>query len=316
MTDISVSSQSSFSTAGAIRKQTPEMQHVIHEAIHLGERDLLTVHTWPELLKTETYRPRLLRKAAKRLAPTNERYAAIKEQMETDAEMVKAAGQWVVGRLPTHRHEFFAEASERGLASFRLGIGPECAARVAALKANSVYVYPGKWGTETVRDRDGSLIEKPIWLPDSYAPASNVKRVQTYLNEAIPSIIIGVMFGNGKNWGHRHKSSFKSSHPDHPNEPELPIPLVALTATALYAAINNWANGTLCKGRFTGDSFKDKYEEHVASLDDLKKRAPNNFHHVMHTLYKKVLPNEYNGHDSAEKRNSGPLTTIDLSSLD
>ncbi|PPR01106.1 hypothetical protein CVT24_000402 [Panaeolus cyanescens] len=315
-------SESSFasSSSDTIGAQTPEVQQVIHEGILLVEKDLLTVHAWPEHLKTDAYRRKVLRKAAKAWAHKSPSYASVKEQLEVDPAMVRLMGKLVIIYTPCtasiHSHfwpSWETEAGKAGLAPFRLGVGPDCAARVAALTAGHVYVYPGKWNIDEVKLPDGSVVEKPIWVPDEYARSGNKRLGQAYLNDAIPSLIIDAMFGELPNWGHRHQSVFQASNPDYPDEPEAPISLIALAATALYAALKSWTNGTPTKGRFSGDAYRAVFKKHESTLLSFKDTAPYTFHHIMHSLYKKVCPN--NG-TVAGGEDSGPLLTIDMASLD
>ncbi|PPR06011.1 hypothetical protein CVT24_004723 [Panaeolus cyanescens] len=306
-------SESSLSSSDTIRAQSPEVQQVIQEGILLVEKDLLTVHAWPEHLKTEAYRRRILRKAAKAWAHKSPRYASLKEQIEVDPSMVRLMGKLVLGRLPSHRNRFYTEAGRGGLAPFRLGVGEECAARVAALLAGHVYVYPGKWNINEVRMPDGSVVEKPIWVPVEYTNSGDKQIGQGYLNHAICCIITDAMFGERDNWGHRHRSLFKASNPNYPDEPEAPVSLIALAATALYAALNSWTHGTPTKGRFSGDAYRAVFKRHMEQLMLWKDIAPNTFHHITHTIYKKVIPNDGT---LAGGQDSGPLLTIDVSSLD
>ena len=104
-------------------------------------------------------------------------------------------------------------------------------------------------------------------------------------------------------------------HPDR-KEPELTIPTVALSATAVgnvfdhdlttlmwqykfFAAVYEWHEGKEAKmsldsskaakaEKFKGNNFKKVYDQHVKTLSKLKNKV-NTYHQVMPTLYSKIV---------------------------
>ncbi|KAG2062599.1 hypothetical protein BDR04DRAFT_1168345 [Suillus decipiens] len=72
------------------------------------------------------------------------------------------------------------------------------------------------------------------------------------------------------------------------NRPEVPIPLLALVATAVYAALFWKTLGSPGKFNFTGNQFSETYVFHVKFLEDLKMDAPGKFHCMMAHVYEAV----------------------------
>ncbi|PPQ63321.1 hypothetical protein CVT24_006766 [Panaeolus cyanescens] len=298
---------------GGLTLQNSHWQQITRTGIVLGEKDLLITNAWADHLQTAAYRGQVLTKAVKSLYKKDKSYQLHKERIATDQDVVREVGQWVVDRLPGYRNQFYSSAVKHGVAAFRLGTGPDCAARVTALIRDKLYVYPGTWGVEDGNGSDEDA--KPIWLPTRYTDTES-RRLQAYLNESISTVISSSVFRSKRHWGHRHKGSFVSSHRDYPNEPELPIPMVAIAATAIHAVINGWTDGKPTSDRFVGDTYRDTYLGHVASLEDIKERAPNSFHYIMSTLYQRVLPGEKVSDGPLDSRQSGPLKGVDMSLID
>jgi hypothetical protein len=83
---------------------------------------------------------------------------------------------------------------------------------------------------------------------------------------------------------------------------ELPVPMVALVATAvsaisthtqgytnlkfqLFAAIHEWSTGTYGLIYFTADKYSDVYNGHIGTLSNIMAQRPGAFHIMMAELY-------------------------------
>ncbi|PPQ83324.1 hypothetical protein CVT26_015164 [Gymnopilus dilepis] len=274
--------------AGKLRAQNVFIRKVCRDAINIVERTLVTEHAWPELHKAALYRRQVLAAAARELLGKDKRYKDLLARINKDDDFTKVIGKWVVDRL-SHYRGTIREAAAAHIALFQLGVGDGCKARVKALQDNDIYVYPGEWGTTEKGE--------PIWLTKR-----SQSEVYVYLNPALIDLLRDAFFASPTAFGYKFKEYYVSSHPTQP-EPELTIPLVALGATALFAAIWEWRDGKrptkssktktevaiLKSGeRFNGDLFKNVYERHVNALTNLKQKAANTFHSVMARLYTEV----------------------------
>ncbi|KAG6883634.1 hypothetical protein C0992_008249, partial [Termitomyces sp. T32_za158] len=108
-----------------------------------------------------------------------------------------------------------------------------------------------------------------------------------YLHIAIKDIIRNEFFVGKKSFGIKNFDDFTSSHADHP-EPELPISMVALVATAIHAALSKWDKGIKKTMSFDTDSYQEVYRHHVQTLEQYHGRHPLEFHRIMSTLFQAV----------------------------
>ncbi|PPQ66418.1 hypothetical protein CVT26_011287 [Gymnopilus dilepis] len=274
--------------AGKLRAQNVFIRKVCRDAINIVEKTLVTEDAWPELHKAASYRRQVLAAAAGQLLGKDKRYKDVLTRINKDDDFTKVIGKWVVDRL-SHYRGTIREAAGAHIALFQLGVGDGCKARVKALQDNDIYVYPGEWGTTEKGE--------PIWLTKR-----SQSEVYVYLNPALIDLIRDAFFSNPTAFGYKFKEYYVSSHPTQV-EPELTIPLVALGATALFAAIWEWRDGkrptkssktnsevAILKSaeRFNGDLFKTVYNRHVNALTSLKQKAANTFHSIMAKLYTEV----------------------------
>ncbi|KAL1687787.1 hypothetical protein GGG16DRAFT_95419 [Schizophyllum commune] len=111
---------------------------------------------------------------------------------------------------------------------------------------------------------------------------------------AIASVIHDVIFKPGNDsFAVKHEHRFSSSITTAADELELPIPLVALAATAIGAAIEEWAASetTHVDIEFSISHIKSRYQSYEAILNGIKAANPQGFHHRMHALYTEASGN-------------------------
>ncbi|KAF8995954.1 hypothetical protein BDQ17DRAFT_1250258 [Cyathus striatus] len=68
-------------------------------------------------------------------------------------------------------------------------------------------------------------------------------------------------------------------------KPELPIAMVALGATAVYAVILEWKDGIRSVKPFDSNLYAKVYKEHVVTIKAMQSDHPKAFHFSMHELY-------------------------------
>ncbi|KAJ6557071.1 hypothetical protein DFH09DRAFT_1317647 [Mycena vulgaris] len=93
---------------------------------------------------------------------------------------------------------------------------------------------------------------------------------------------------------------FPATSKGKPAERELPDAMVALTATAVYAALLELRmTGQRQNIVFTEDAYEDMYHNHMASLETARSGAPHSVHELMHTLFKEVNPSNKTIHTTS-----------------
>ncbi|KAJ7838948.1 hypothetical protein B0H14DRAFT_2788253, partial [Mycena olivaceomarginata] len=93
---------------------------------------------------------------------------------------------------------------------------------------------------------------------------------------------------------------FVSKHDKKPDEPELPDPVVAVVATAQYAALCEYRlSGKRQNIPFTEDTYEDIYRNHMATLQLTRENAPKSMHDILHTLFKQVTEDNKVSHTSS-----------------
>ncbi|KAF9047850.1 hypothetical protein BJ165DRAFT_1593516 [Panaeolus papilionaceus] len=307
---------------GKIKVQNTFIRAVIREAIRSAEITMLMDEPWAELLHNTEYKQQVLGEGvAKCMSQNVPVFKKIEEHIRSDTDFTNLVGTWILDWISGYRNKAYLAACKDGLQPFRLGTGAECVERVLTVRDNHLYVYLGTWGSvEVERTADflgeGTTREKPVWIPERYKTIGGKKRLQAYLHESIAGAITAGFFPLSKAWGFKHKGVFTSSDKTQPDELELTIPVVAFGATAVFAAIFKWHDGKPAKTeRFIGDLFQSVYNHHVTYLKDLQTRIPNNFHFIMHSLYKTTSASGQS-HQLNNNNQLGPLAGVDMDGLD
>ncbi|KAF8961876.1 hypothetical protein BDZ97DRAFT_1663631, partial [Flammula alnicola] len=256
-----------------LRQQNAHIRATCKKAIKIVERALVTKHAWPELNKGLEYRVEVLKKAAKALESIGPEYRDIRKRVEKDEEFATIIGRWVIDRL-SHARSPIRNNALGHIAVFQLGVGDGCATRVDALLACDAFVFPGKWEI----NGDG----KPKWVVDGS---------KIYLNLSIINVIRSTFFVTKSALGHHFADEYCSTHKTL-RERELTIPLVALAATGVHAALTAWKDGDYDKkkgDKFDGETYGEVYNRHAKALQDLKSNHGNIFHYIMSEIYKRVM---------------------------
>ncbi|KAL0957719.1 hypothetical protein HGRIS_001499 [Hohenbuehelia grisea] len=88
----------------------------------------------------------------------------------------------------------------------------------------------------------------------------------------------------------KHAKHFSSVFEEAPrnHELELPIPIVALAATAVHCALQEWKDGAFVKLPFYGNTYQDVYEHHVRVLEDILIER-SKYHRLMSDIAGKII---------------------------
>ncbi|KAN0105563.1 hypothetical protein V8E52_010914 [Russula decolorans] len=151
------------------------------------------------------------------------------------------------------------------------------------------------------------------------APNANglVLRAQPYRNERIISVIRDLYFSGGTTSFAARFSHCFPTHPGHDGEPrnEVPVAMVALVATALYASLYEWRGGEHQPAEFSANSYLDVYDGHVNTFNHIKERHLGAYHTMMADLYAQASVTPA-GHGTALGVAGVPIAELDIEELE
>lgn len=84
--------------------------------------------------------------------------------------------------------------------------------------------------------------------------------------------------------------------------------MVALVATALYAAIHEWHSGKHHSMEFSANVYLDVYQGHINTFHHIRERRSGAFHLMMADLYAQA--------SAAEETAAAPIADINLEEMD
>ncbi|KAG1734656.1 hypothetical protein EDD22DRAFT_852465 [Suillus occidentalis] len=146
------------------------------------------------------------------------------------------------------------------------------------------------------------LLSQPFYsLPNFPLQQSNDDALpigkKPYQGELLIFLLHNGVFNGMKSIGVRFLACFVEIARNKAKCPEVPIPLLALVATAIYAALFWKTLGSLGKFNFTRNQFSETYVFHVNFLEGLKKDAPGKFHCMMADIFEAVQALKQKGND-------------------
>jgi len=141
----------------------------------------------------------------------------------------------------------------------------------------------------------------------SYLP----RRTRPYRNIRIINVIRDLYFSGGTN---SFVNRFRMEFPVHQGSDgvvlrEVPVPMVALVATALYAAIQEWRTGVQKNIEFSANAFLDVYNGHINTFNHIRNNREGAFHTMMTDIYTRAS-------SAAIEPSANLIAEIDLDDLD
>ncbi|KAG1759184.1 hypothetical protein EDD22DRAFT_956144 [Suillus occidentalis] len=194
----------------------------------------------------------------------NRRVHTIKEHLQTNVQYVAHLASLVEPRIPLLRCDLKVTACTNIDTYFQLSNN---VVKAKKLMEQHAYIYALKFDL----NNDASPISK-----------------KPYQGDLLIFLIYEAVFSGVKSIGIKFVERFAKLANKKGNCPECPIPLLALVATAVYAALFWKTLSSLGKFNFTGNQFSKTYVFHVKFLEDLKQDAPGKFHCMMADIYKAV----------------------------
>ncbi|KAH8990017.1 hypothetical protein EDB86DRAFT_2831318 [Lactarius hatsudake] len=141
-------------------------------------------------------------------------------------------------------------------------------------------------------------------------------RTQPYHNECIISAIRDLFFTGGM-------TSFVSCynhlflvHQGHDGTParEVPAPMVALVATAMYATLHEWRTGAPQVFEFSANTYLEVYRSNTNTLNFILNNRPNAYHVMMADIYTQARRVATCCHSSNSGLDDSP--TVEIADLD
>ncbi|KAH8995562.1 hypothetical protein EDB86DRAFT_2829470 [Lactarius hatsudake] len=113
------------------------------------------------------------------------------------------------------------------------------------------------------------------------------QRTHPYRNECIIAVIRELFFTGGKKSFASHFDHLFPVHQrlDGTSSREVPVPMVALVATAMYATLNEWRTGKLQVLEFSANTYLDVYRCNTMSFNYILSHRPNAYHVMMADIY-------------------------------
>ncbi|KAJ3002419.1 hypothetical protein NUW54_g5857 [Trametes sanguinea] len=136
-----------------------------------------------------------------------------------------------------------------------------------------------------------------------------LEKKSPYEHPIFIEVIASCFFRGPDSIASKWASMFSSSHPDLPDELEVPPPMVALVATAVHNALSEWRTGVHRSIPFHGAVHEEQYRGHLDILEGIKSRSLRAYHAMMHRLYTAASSSSGTTADASE---SNPNSTIEM----
>jgi len=244
--------------------QLPLIRTVLQDAFENLRSSLLIEHAFPDPNLTILFIRKHLVGAARSHLP---RAVNVHRRLLVDNAYLEK-----LCRLPRTRMPLFrAEVKER----------------CAGIIKSSFATTPPTTIAETVETQlSGYYYTFPI-INNAHGVQLPPMRTRPYRNTRIITVIRDLYFAGGtQSFCNRFVRLFPKYEDDHGVEVyEAPIPMVALVATGLYAALYEWRSGFHQSMDFSANAFLDVYQGHVDTLQHIQDHRASSFHIMMRDIF-------------------------------
>jgi hypothetical protein len=137
-------------------------------------------------------------------------------------------------------------------------------------------------------------------------------RSRPYRNDRIITAIRALYFAGGtKSFAKQFHYLFPTYETHEGEVREVPIHMVALVATALYATLYEWSTGEQQVAEFSANAYLDVYNGHVNTLKHIRDKRVGGFHLMMADIYAQA-----NKSAISESNSVVPIAELDLDDID
>ncbi|KAI1782241.1 hypothetical protein LXA43DRAFT_861346, partial [Ganoderma leucocontextum] len=147
----------------------------------------------------------------------------------------------------------------------------------------------------TVFNLDNGDIDKVRWLHDGLRyiyphdyEQDTVDGEKAYSQPIFYQVLRNAFFNKARSFGFTIVDRFEPSHPEHPDEKEIPSVLLALAAMVVFASIEDHRMSRSEVGDFKGNVFLDAYRANMDILSEIKSDNIGAYHRLTHDLYCKL----------------------------
>ncbi|KAG2130635.1 uncharacterized protein EDB93DRAFT_1255832 [Suillus bovinus] len=260
---------------------------VIQGAILEAKAHMTFTSGYPELTEKASFSHQSLLKAAR-----DHGASSVEKKIQVDDEYASALAGLVEARVPLFHGDLKDKACNQVTAY--LCLGSNCTASASALLVNHHYHYFMKF--------DDDDVPKPV-------------QNKPYLGDIMVHLMKGHYFNGSKSVGVVFVKRFSNISKNKAKRPEVTIPMVALTATSVYAALFWKAHSAPAKFNFTRNQFSKVYFFHVKFLKDLSAKSPKKFHKLMADIFA-AIQDLMQHKSSATDAEADVLAFLDLNRMD
>ncbi|KAG9315399.1 hypothetical protein JVU11DRAFT_4548 [Chiua virens] len=250
------------------------VQNVVRAAIRLAEKHLLTVNGLPSSVDRAMICQNALVEAAKKYS-----LLAMAQQIMTDQKYRKDLSSMVSQCISNEHH---------------------------SIKKKTDAMVPTVYGFTSKINPDGTTTMAPPrmvikamveWLSNDlmfvypYDPNPQVKKYQANKLFSHPAIIpvLDALFFFGQSCHYlRHQDIFISSLPSRPNEPKVPMVMLALVCAVMYTSISKYETGGEQDIEFSHDMAHDVYQELLNLLQEIKSQNPPGYHTLTARMFNEL----------------------------
>ncbi|KAJ7351259.1 hypothetical protein DFH08DRAFT_97833 [Mycena albidolilacea] len=244
-----------------LNSQTEVLQRVLRAAISLVKTGLLFENSYPAIISRAGFARAYLVSAAE--AMPEAKY--VLERLGLDLKYAAILADILLDRINILRGDIKRSAAGLAPGYFQFAGLNETKTKelIAKLLKDHRYIFPVDSQTQRL------MTEKPFHHP------------------ALKAIVKDGVFN--RNFKAKNMHLFISTSKKHPTHLELPDAMVALAATALYAALLEYrTTGERQVIAFTEGAYEDTYRNHMKTLADTRDAAPVALHKVLHGLFNDV----------------------------
>ncbi|KAJ7250925.1 hypothetical protein C8J57DRAFT_1353887 [Mycena rebaudengoi] len=245
-----------------LNSQSEAMQAVLRIGIRNSKTSLLFTESYPTILSRSGFTRTFLITAA---TQHGSEAVHIKQRLETDTKYATAFADILMDRINILRGDVKRVSTNIAPGHYQFaGLSPaKTKELVEKLLKDHRYIFPTDPLTQRLQT------EKPFHHP------------------AMRAVIKEAVFN--RNFRATNMDLFVSTSKKHPDDLELPDPMVALAGTAIYATLMEYrATGERQTIAFTEGAYEDTYRNHMKTLSDTRLAAPVALHKVLHGLFTAV----------------------------
>ncbi|KAH8986506.1 hypothetical protein EDB83DRAFT_2535738 [Lactarius deliciosus] len=275
-----------------LTSQRPLIRAIVQDAIENLRASILFVNAFPDATVAFT-----LTKDALITATENHGHGGgiVQRRLQVDDEYLTKLISLARARIPIFRGEVKDRCNAVSVAPIiAIGSVTDISRLIRKQLSNYTYIFPG--------------------APGNMGITGLVRTSLPYRNARIITVIRDLYFtGGSTSFVSRFHHLFMSHRgEDGVEHREVPMPMVALVATALYATLYEWRGGEQQTTEFSANAYMDAYLANMNTLKHILNHRARAFHIMMSDIYTQAR-RCYSGGTGG---GTVPLSTIPIANLD